>query len=1154
MKKRILTVLLAVCLVFALGTVTALADDTLPDPVNGVITLNQAYNLGTTRVEIPESVSVIDLNGYTITGLLKVTHQLTIRDTSAEHDGEIVAPSNDDNLISTIFVEAGGNLTIESGTIRACEGSVQGAIRNMGTLTINGGTVTGAYGIRSGAQFNRDPIYTDVSLTINNGTVHGDEYAIYTFGRGITNGDVTKVDNEQVTLTITGGRIESDTGVAIGTNASSGAYAGYTLTMTGGEVEGGSTAMYLPAIGVNNISGGTITGEQAIRIASGELNITGGTLISDGNSTDDIIAAEPGGASGALVIGKAGTGYVGDLIVNVSGRARLENSTDGANRTAVYVTDKTMDNSSYDGVVIEVNIEGIEIDGNVLRVSGDGATDTKADTTSLTIDSATVLGDVINKSERGGVTVNNSAVTGSVTATENTDGNIVVFNSNIGSTNGNGVILVDTAVGENPSDTNTGDYVAVVNGKGYESLDEAVSAANDGDTVTLLNYVNLTQTLTINGGKTLTIDLNGKNITNSNSVIEIQNAHVSFVGEGTIRETSPYYGAIVLKGSNNPQDENYTSVIIGENVTLEAWSAVFITPYQSSVAPYAYGVQADIYGTLNGVDDTSGAKGSAIYINGQIKHKDNCPVINIYPSAVLNSSGLIYAAGYAEWNIDGASISGYSAGIGAKAGVINITGNATIRCTGPNTAPTEGYSNGINGSGAAIQIESNSGYAGDVVLNIYNATIISENGYAIYEYANGSDPLNVDEINIADGTFISALDQVICVSSAMEQAGNTVLSVEGGNYSAPVPLTFLADNLNAELYSRSSTDTPYSYYRSVEEALAASQPGDVVTDLTNVAEDAADVTLTFNYGDGNIQNVTGREGATITLTVPTRNGYTFGGWRVNGGSVVPGGTVYTITADTTFTAIWNAINVPDTHNITIANTVNGTVSTNFSNASAGSTVTITAAPADGYAVSSVAVTGPDGRVNVTRVDATTYTFVMPDGAVTVSVSFGPATVTLPFTDVTTGDWFYDEVAYVYANGLMDGVSATRFDPNGTMTRAMVWAILARVDGQTVTGDNWIETARAWAMAEGVSDGENATGAVTREQLVTMLWRYAGEPAGTASLSAYTDAGSVSDWASTAMSWAIANGIIEGMSADTIVPGGTATRAQCAAILMRYVTL
>lgn len=162
------------------------------------------------------------------------------------------------------------------------------------------------------------------------------------------------------------------------------------------------------------------------------------------------------------------------------------------------------------------------------------------------------------------------------------------------------------------------------------------------------------------------------------------------------------------------------------------------------------------------------------------------------------------------------------------------------------------------------------------------------------------------------------------------------------------------------------------------------------------------------------------------------------------------------------------------------------------------------------------------------------------------------TDSLPFTDVSVSDWFYDYVAYVYANGLMDGVSDTQFAPNGTMTRAMVWAILARIDGETVTGESWIETARAWAMAEGVSDGTDANGLVTREQFATMLWRYAGEPASDYSLSAYTDASGVSDWAQTAMCWAVENGIITGVTATTIVPQGTATRAQAAAMLMRFI--
>ena len=158
---------------------------------------------------------------------------------------------------------------------------------------------------------------------------------------------------------------------------------------------------------------------------------------------------------------------------------------------------------------------------------------------------------------------------------------------------------------------------------------------------------------------------------------------------------------------------------------------------------------------------------------------------------------------------------------------------------------------------------------------------------------------------------------------------------------------------------------------------------------------------------------------------------------------------------------------------------------------------------------------------------------------------------LPFTDVAVNAWYYDAVSYAYTNGLMDGVSATAFNPDGNMTRAMVWAILARLDGETVTGSDWVSEARAWAMAEEVSDGTEPNAFVTREQLVTMLWRYAGEPAVSGGLSSWSDAASVSDWAQDAMVWALDEGIITGVTAVTLDPQGTATRAQCAAILMRY---
>ncbi len=291
-------------------------------------------------------------------------------------------------------------------------------------------------------------------------------------------------------------------------------------------------------------------------------------------------------------------------------------------------------------------------------------------------------------------------------------------------------------------------------------------------------------------------------------------------------------------------------------------------------------------------------------------------------------------------------------------------------------------------------------------------------------------------------------------------------------------------------------------------------------------------------------------GDEITLPTPTRSGYEFRGWRDNSGKLHKAGDVVTVNSDMTFTAVWSAINIPDTYDIEIADAANGSVDTSLSNASAGSTITITATPDSGYSVASVTVTGPDGRVDVVRVNATTYTFKMPAGDVTVRVTFTDSDA-LPFTDVSAGQWFYDAVAYMYTNGMMEGDSATTFNPDGTMTRAMFWAVLGRIDGATITGTNWADQARDWAMAEGVSDGTDPNGLVTREQMVTMLWRYAGEPESSVSLSAYTDADSVSDWAETAMRWAIDEGIITGMTDTTLVPQGTATRAQCAAIFMRF---
>lgn len=163
----------------------------------------------------------------------------------------------------------------------------------------------------------------------------------------------------------------------------------------------------------------------------------------------------------------------------------------------------------------------------------------------------------------------------------------------------------------------------------------------------------------------------------------------------------------------------------------------------------------------------------------------------------------------------------------------------------------------------------------------------------------------------------------------------------------------------------------------------------------------------------------------------------------------------------------------------------------------------------------------------------------------------PVEPELPFYDVNANDWFFDAVCSVYYADLMNGVTDTLFDPDGTLTRAMFWTMLARVDGvDTTGGETWYSKAQDWVIAKGVSDGEDPTGALTREQLVTMLWRLNGEPVVNYLITA-PDASQISDWALEAMRWAASTGLIEGDETGALTPTANTTRAQAATFMVRY---
>ena len=267
----------------------------------------------------------------------------------------------------------------------------------------------------------------------------------------------------------------------------------------------------------------------------------------------------------------------------------------------------------------------------------------------------------------------------------------------------------------------------------------------------------------------------------------------------------------------------------------------------------------------------------------------------------------------------------------------------------------------------------------------------------------------------------------------------------------------------------------------------------------------------------------------------------------------------------------------DLWSIQVDRPTGGTLTASRSQAASGRTITLTAVPDEGYVLQEVtAVTSAGKSLSLTRQKDGTYAFTMPAARVTVSAAFvsedqgEAAEEPLPFSDVADSAWYAQAVAYVYRQGLMSGTAQDQFSPDLTTNRAMLVTILYRlagspaVDGGSVFTDvasgDWYANGVAWASVNGIVTGYGdgrfgPNDPITREQMAAILYRYAGfagqSTTGQADLSGYTDAGQISPYAAEAMSWAVDRGLITGVSADTLAPGGSATRAQVATILMRF---
>ncbi len=267
---------------------------------------------------------------------------------------------------------------------------------------------------------------------------------------------------------------------------------------------------------------------------------------------------------------------------------------------------------------------------------------------------------------------------------------------------------------------------------------------------------------------------------------------------------------------------------------------------------------------------------------------------------------------------------------------------------------------------------------------------------------------------------------------------------------------------------------------------------------------------------------------------------------------------------------------PETYRVRVSSARHGSVKANMTWAEAREAVTLTVTPEEGYGLNKLSVTASGGReMALTDMGGGKYTFRMPAGSVEVTATFleaGQNHPVMSFSDVTEWDWYHSAVHYVYENGMMSGTSDTTFSPDMNTSRGMIVTVLHRMEGTPTAGEagffdvpreEYYAKAVDWAYANGVVSGYggNETGTfgpenyITREQLASILYRYAQKKGldvtARGDLSGFADQGAISDYARESMAWAVGMGLVSGMGDGTISPGGNATRAQVATILMRY---
>lgn len=674
------------------------------------------------------------------------------------------------------------------------------------------------------------------------------------------------------------------------------------------------------------------------------------------------------------------------------------------------------------------------------------------------------------------------------------------------------------------------DIVAAIGSTGYKTLADAVTAA-DNTTVTLLK--DITENVTIPAGKTITLDLNGKTLTNVSGHTITNNGNLTVTGSGTVDNVTHGKGALYNKFGA-------TAILNGGTFTRSQEAGTY-EPYGDNGNSW-YTIQNDGTMTINaGTTVTTRLMGDGKAVGGYSSLIRNGGNAGTAPTLLINGGHFNGGINTVK-NDEGGTLT-------IKGGDFSNTTQYVIM----NWNIADIYDGTFEAQSAASAVLFSSSWNGSAgTLNFHggNVKTTSASQKAIRDYW---DKNNKGNVAVSGGIFtVNPTDYVASGAIARKDGDAQYTVVAKSNLTSGVYTSDPSSALAPGYVSYKNSDNTYTVYYPVpvtpgNTSSSTTKNPDGSTTTTTTDKTTGTVTETTKNPDGSTTTVETKKDGSVTETNKTA-----------------GGSVGTVKSDANGnTEISANISAADVSAATKKNEpVAAPVSVAPAASPAAAPVIKLSVPASAGEVSvvipvtnaqqgTVAIkVNPDGTEEIIK------TSVVTKDGVVLGVK-GSAQIKIVNNDKdfadTVGHWAESDVDFVSARELFTGTAPQTFSPEAATTRGMVVTVLARLAGESTDGGaNWYDKGCAWAVTNGVSDGTDPNGTVTREQLAAMLYRYFGSPAVSGSLS-FADASSVSEYAHDAMQWCVNNGIINGMD-GLLNPQGQATRAQVSAMFARYIHL